>query len=413
MRTSNLPRVARILYLNPTSEVGGAERSLLDLLEHLDRKQYYPIVCFPSEGKLAGKLSGMGIEMKMIPLHKEISRLSRQNGNRRLLHLLSTPWRLFPTITKTAGFVRSKHVDLIVTNGIKCHVIGSIVSSMTGAKLIWHVRDFIETGLARFLLTSMGRFFPDRIITNSDAVGSFFVNSGRTETVYNGVDLARFDSEVDGGRIRSEFKLGKDNMLIGTIGHFAPLKGYEQLLEAMEKVVGEGFDVKLALVGDSIYPHSNTYKQKILSLVNSMGLRDRIIFTGFRDDIPELLASFDLFVLPSRSEGFGRVNLEAMAMGKPVISTSVGGIPEVVSDEITGILVPPGNSTALSHAIMRLLSDSHLRKSMGRKGRRRVEEQFSLQAHVQRIEEIYQAILCQNRLNPCILQKTYLRAKSH
>lgn len=393
MRTSNLPRVARILYLNPTSEVGGAEKSLLDLLEHLDKKQYHPIVCFPSEGKLAAKLSRMGIEMKMIPLHKEISQLSRQNGNRYLLHFLSTSWRLFPTITKTTGFVRSKHIDLIVTNGIKCHIIGSIVSSMTGAKLIWHVRDFMETGLAKFLLMSMGRFFPDRIITNSDAVGSFFVNSGRTETVYNGVDLARFDSEIDGGRIRLEFKLGKDTMLIGTIGHFAPLKGYEQLLEAMEKVVGEGFNVKLALVGDSIYPHSNTYKQKILSLVNSMGLRDRVIFTGFRDDIPELLASFDLFVLPSRSEGFGRVNLEAMAMGKPVISTNVGGIPEVVVDGVTGILVPPGDPNALSRALMKLLDDPNQRESMGREGRKRVKERFHLQGSVQRIQEIYRDVL--------------------
>ena len=393
MRISNLPRVARILYLNPTSEVGGAEKSLLDLLEHLNKKQYQPIVCFPSEGKLAGKLSGMGIEMKMIPLHKEIFQLSRQNGNRRLLHILSIPWRIFPTITKTAGFVRSKHIDLIVTNGIKCHVIGSIVSSMTGAKLIWHVRDFMETGFARFLLMSMGRFFPDRIITNSDAVGSFFVNSGRTETVYNGVDLARFDSEIDGGRIRSELKLRKDAKLIGTIGHFAPLKGYEELLGAVSEVLRAGFNVKLAMVGECIYPHSKGYKEKLLSLVDSTGLKDKVIFTGFREDIPELLASFDLFVLPSRSEGFGRVNLEAMAMGKPVISTNVGGIPEVVVDGVTGILVPPGNSKALSHAIMRLLNNPPLRESMGREGRRRVEEHFTLQVHVQKIEMIYRDIL--------------------
>jgi glycosyltransferase involved in cell wall biosynthesis len=393
MRTSNLQRVARILYLNPTSEVGGAERSLLELLEHLDRKQYYPIVCFPSEGKLAGKLSGMGIEMKMIPLHEEISQLSRQNGNRCLLRLLSTPRHLLPTITKAANFVRSKHIDLIVTNGIKCHIIGSMVSSMTGAKLIWHVRDFMETGLARFLLTSMGRLFPDRIITNSDAVGSIFVSGGRTETVYNGVDLAQFNSELDGKRVRSEFKVGKHTKLIGAIGHFAPLKGYEELLCAVREVVGAGFNVKLALVGECIYPHSKGYKEKLLSLVDSTGMKDKVIFTGFREDIPELLASFDLFVLPSRSEGFGRVNLEAMAMGKPVISTNVGGIPEVVIDGVTGILVPPGNSNVISRAIVKLLDDPHMREIMGREGRKRVEERFTLQGHVQRIQEIYRDVL--------------------
>jgi glycosyltransferase involved in cell wall biosynthesis len=393
MRTLPLSSVARILYLNPTSEVGGAERSLLDLLEHLDRKKYHPIVCFPSEGKLVGKLSRMGIETKMIPLHEEISRLSRQNGDRRLLGLLSTPRRLLPNITKTAAFVRSKHIDLIVTNGIKCHVIGSMVSSMTGVKLMWHVRDLIEKGWLKLIIWSMGRFFPDKIITNSDAVGSIFSNDKRVETVYNGLDLLHFDPKINGGRIRSEFEVGKETKLIGTIGHFAPLKGYEELLDAMGEVVRKGFNVKLVLVGESIYPHSRTYREKLLSLADSTGLSERVIFAGFREDIPELLASFDLFVLPSRSEGFGRTNLEAMAMGKPVISTNVGGIPEVVLDGVTGILVPPGNSEDLARAIMKLLNDGELRESLGREGRRRVEEHFTLQSHVQRIQEIYGEIL--------------------
>jgi glycosyltransferase involved in cell wall biosynthesis len=128
-------------------------------------------------------------------------------------------------------------------------------------------------------------------------------------------------------------------------------------------------------------------------LVDSIGLKDKVFFTGFRENIPELLAAFDIFVLPSRSEGFGRVNLEAMAMGKPVISTKVGGIPEVVLDEITGILVTPGNPRSLGRAIMRLLIDTQLKRSLGREGRRRAERHFSLRAHVQSIEEIYGELL--------------------
>jgi len=243
------------------------------------------------------------------------------------------------------------------------------------------------------MMWSLGRFFPDKIIANSDAVGRIFSNNGRIEIIHNGIDLARFDTEIDGEGIRSEFNVGKGTKLIGTIGHFAPLKGYEELLNAMREVVGNGFDVKLVMVGESIYPHSKSYKEKLLSLADSPELKERVIFAGFREDIPELLASFDVFVLPSRSEGFGRVNLEAMAMGKPVISTNVGGIPEVVADGFSGILVPSGDSKALSHAIIRLLNDSKLRKSMGREGRKRVEEHFTLQEHVRRVEKIYQEIL--------------------
>ncbi|MFX0198879.1 MAG: glycosyltransferase family 4 protein, partial [Candidatus Hodarchaeota archaeon] len=339
-----MTKVATILYLNPTSEVGGAELSLLDLLKYLGKKKYHPIVSFPSEGNLRRELERKGIETKIIPFHPEISRLSRENGKQYFHQFLTITLYLLPTIIKMARFIQSRDIDMIVTNGIKCHFIGSMVSLMTRTKLIWHVRDLIEGGWLKWMLRSMGRLFPDKIIANSYAVGSIFRRNGRKETVYNGIDLSHFDPAIDGEKVRSMFNIAKDTKLIGTIGHFAPLKGYEELLEAMVEVVREGYNVRLAIVGDSIYPHSNTYKQKILSLVNSMGLRDRIIFTGFRDDIPELLASFDIFVLPSRSEGFGRVNLEAMAMGKPVISTSVGGIPEVVLDGVTGILVPPISS---------------------------------------------------------------------
>jgi len=372
--------------------MGGGEKSLLDLLKYLNREKYHPIVSCPALGRFAEELREIGVETEIVPYHPRISELSRDNGVNPTVLPLFVCW-LTPTILRLKDLIKDKGVHLIVTNGIKCHFIGAMLSCISKIKLIWHVRDFIETDWLKWVLRPMGRFFPDKIITNSHAVRGIFSNNGKTHTIYNGIDLSHFDPKIDGAKIRSEFKIGKDTKLIGTIGHFAPLKGYEDLIGAMREVVRGGFDVKLAVVGDAIYPHSKSYKQRLLSLVDLNGWKERVIFAGFREDIPELLASFDIFVLPSRSEGFGRVNLEAMAMGKSVISTNVGGVPEVVLDGVTGILVPPGNSKALSHAIMRLLDDSHLRESMGREGRRRVEKHFTLQAHVQRIEEIYEEVL--------------------
>ena len=369
--------------------MGGAERSLLDLLRYLDTREYYPIVSLPSEGNLTRELERRGVEKKIIAFHHEISRLSREDGNLWFHRFLPIVWYLLPTAIKMARFVRERNIDMIVTNGIKCHFIGALVSSLTRAKLIWHVRDVVGMGWLRRILRAMGQVFPDKIITNSDAVGSMFSGNGRRETVYNGIDLSHFNPEIDGFKVRAQLKVGRDTTLIGTIGHFAPLKGFEDLIEAMGEVVQQEPNITLALVGEAIYPNSHRYKQKLISLVDSIGLKDKVIFTGFRENIPELLASFDLFVLPSRSEGFGRVNLEAMAMGKPVISTIVGGIPEVVLDGVTGILVPPGDPKDLARAIMRLLHDTQLRESFGKEGRRRVEEHFTLQAHAQRIQEIY------------------------
>jgi glycosyltransferase involved in cell wall biosynthesis len=354
---------------------------------------YHPIVSCPRRGRFVEELQKIGVETEIVSYHRKILALSRSGNG---IHIWGRPFSLLslaPTILTLKNLINDKGIHLIVTNGIKCHFMGSIVSSITRTKLVWHVRDVIEPGWLKWMAWSVGRFSPDKIITNSRAVGSVFSNNGKTETIYNGIDLPHFNPRIDGGIIRSEFKIGKDTKLIGTVGHLAPLKGYEELVGAIGEVLRGGFDVKLAVVGDAIYPHSKRYQQRLLSLLDSSGLEDRVIFTGFREDIQELLASFDIFVLPSRSEGFGRANLEAMAMGKPVISTNVGGVPEVVLDGVTGILVPPGNSNALFRAIVRLLDDPHMRETMGREGRKRVEERFTLQGHVQRIQEIYRDVL--------------------
>ena len=383
----------KILYLNPSSQLGGAEKSLLDLLGHLNKERYYPIISCPGEGKFVEELRKIGVEIVVIPYDRRILNLSRSENSHHLLTLAQSFWWLKPTILGLRKLVKDEAVDLIVTNGIKCHFIGSFLSLITNVRLIWHVRDFIDTLWLQWMIRSMGHVFPDKIITNSHAVRNIFSRNGKTQTVYNGIDLSLFDPGTDGERVRTMLNISKETKLIGTVGHLAPLKGYEELMEAMGKVVREGFDVKLVVVGDAIYPHSQRYKRKLLSLVESNGLNDRVIFAGHREDIPELLASFDIFVLPSQSEGFGRVNLEAMAMGKPVISTNVGGIPEVVVDGVTGILVPPDDPNALSRALMKLLDDPSQRESMGREGRKRVEERFTLQGHVQRIQLIYRDVL--------------------
>jgi glycosyltransferase involved in cell wall biosynthesis len=364
----------------------------LDLLRNINREKYHPIIGCPGEGKFVEELRKIGVKAEIIPYHRKILALSRGNGSDLIVIPLFL-WALTPTILALKKLTKSKGIHLMVTNGIKCHFIGSVLSLITKIRLIWHVRDFVEGSWLKWMLRSTGRFFPDKIITNSHAVGSIFSGNEKGETVYNGIDLSLFNPRKDGGKVRSLFNIGRDTRLIGTIGHLAALKGFEELIEATGEVAKQGFNIKLVIVGDAIYPNSKVYKQKLLSLVNSTGLKDTVIFTGHGENIPELLASFDIFVLPSRSEGFGRVNLEAMAMGKPLISTNVGGIPEVVMDGVTGILVPPGNSEELARAIMQLLNDRELRDSLGREGRRRVEEHFTLQAHVQRIQEIYGEIL--------------------
>jgi glycosyltransferase involved in cell wall biosynthesis len=133
-------------------------------------------------------------------------------------------------------------------------------------------------------------------------------------------------------------------------------------------------------------------REELELLTRQLGLSENVIFTGFRTDIPELTSIFDIAILASFFEGLGRVLLEAMVLGKPVIATKVGGIVDVVDDGKTGILVPPNDSNALAGAIVRLLSDDDLRKKMGKAGKEKIDAKFSAQTMVSQIERVYEEL---------------------
>jgi len=199
----------------------------------------------------------------------------------------------------------------------------------------------------------------------------------KIKVIYNGIYTERFQEGKIIPNRREEFGLNRDDMVIGAIGYFAPLKGYDDLIKAMPLILEVVPRARLLITGEAIYPAYRDYKKKLRDLIDRLGLADTVIFAGQRDDLPQVLNTLDIFVLPSWTEGFGRANLEAMAAGKPVVSTNVGGIPEVVVDGETGILVPPHDPTTLAQAVIRLAEDETLRNKMGRAGLKRAKN-FSI-----------------------------------
>jgi glycosyltransferase involved in cell wall biosynthesis len=152
-------------------------------------------------------------------------------------------------------------------------------------------------------------------------------------------------------------------------------------------------DVKFWIVGKEPGHSKEQYTERLYRYVKENHLEQQVEFWGFRNDIPEILSHLDILVLPSLQEPFGKIVIEAMAMKKPVVASKIGGVPEIVEDGKTGLLVPPADSDAICQALEQFIEDREMRERMGLEGRKRVEQMFSLEKHVHQLEQVYEAIL--------------------
>jgi L-malate glycosyltransferase len=231
----------------------------------------------------------------------------------------------------------------------------------------------------------------DRIIAVSEGIRQVLIRDGidpdKIGVVRSGIDLTAFDPALPRDRFRKEIGIDEAAPLIGTIGHFADHKGHRYLVEAVPAVLRRLPEARFVLVGEG------GLRPTIESQTARMGLEKEILFTGFRKDIPSILAAIDLFVLPSHLEGLCTSLMDAMAMKKPVVATRTGGIPEVVEDGVTGLLVPPRDPGALAEAIVAMMLDPGIRSRMSEAGLARVRERFSVGSMVDGTEEIYFSVL--------------------
>ena len=213
--------------------------------------------------------------------------------------------------------------------------------------------------------------------------------------IHSGVMLDRLmNMSVDAGAVRGEFGIAQDSNVIGVVGRLVPIKGHKYLVSAAKRIIKEFRNTVFVFVGDG-YLSSRLERQ-----AESVGVRKNIIFTGWRKDAVEILDLFDILVLPSLNEGMGKVLVEGMALGKPIIASNVGGIIDLVRNGENGILVPPGDSDALGEAILQLLKDKNLSEKLGKNGKAMVYPEFDASVMVKQIDDLYESLL----INNCLLE---------
>ena len=361
----------RILHLNHVAYIGGAEVALINLLTYVDRECFEPVVMSP-EGELQRVARDeLRLRCATIPTLPGLNR-----------YTLPRVFARFPLLLYK---IAQERPDLIYANTNFAALYSGVIGKCLNIPSLAHIRDIEPFGrMARILIGQN-----TRLMAISQAVERYLVEETmppeRISCVYDGVDLREYQPQAR--------RRASDGVSIGIIGQIGERKGHLILLEALRELVREHAPVKLLIVGKEPAHSVEGYTERLQAFVRQHQLEPYVEFLGFRRDVPELLAQLDILALPSLQEPFGKIVIEAMAMETPVIASRVGGVPEIVADGETGLLVPPQDPAALKRALARLIADAALRERMGKAGRQRVEACFSLERNVQATQAMYSELL--------------------
>lgn len=372
----------RIAYIVHNLARGGIARHVLDIMTKLDRKNFHPIIfCLDKRGVSVEPIESMHIPVKDLQL------------GRSSIYRFNTLKATF-TLSK---FLKSEKVHIVQTFQIKSTILGTLASIIAKTPTLITTRHDMawDTKSRQILMLKISNCFADKVIAVSDAVRkNTIVMEGiqidKIQTIYNGVDIDKFDVKPDKETKR---KIGLDpGFVVGMVANFMPVKDHINFCHAAATVLDSFEKVQFLLVG------SGPLEEEIRALTKKLGIEKKVVFAGHREDIPELLSSMDIFVLSSKSEGHPYSLIEALAQGKPVVATRVGGVSDVVVNGKNGYLVPPKNSHQLAQAIIKLLKDTDLRRSFGKEGKRVARQNFSLKRMVSETELLYRKLVAQNYL---------------
>ncbi len=364
-----------ILQVISSSRTSGAEKHLVVLSEWLRKRGHNITAVCPCGGWLPEQLRGAGIPTIELSMRGATSSA---------------------TILALRRMVREQKVDVIHTHLTRATYMGYAAGHLAHVPVISTVhvltRDFAYRWLPRgnHSFVAVSNYLRERLIARG-------VPEARVHTVYNGTDFTDLTADdrivpAPSLSVRAELGLPADSELIGQIGRVDSFKGAPLLVRAAAEVVAKRPRAYFVFVGHA----EPGIQQALWELASEAGIDDRLRFTGVRDDVPRIMNAMDVISVPSETETFGMVIAEAMAMGRPVVATRAGGIPELVEDGETGILVER-NPDALARAINDILEDPILRERMGNAARTRANTRFTAQVMAQNMEQVYQSILSARR----------------
>jgi glycosyltransferase involved in cell wall biosynthesis len=318
-----------------------------------------------------------------------------------------SPYNDVMALFELVTLLRKNKYDIVHTHNSKAGFIGRLAAKLAGIPVVVHTihgfafHEFEKPWRRKFFiaLEKFAAKLCDKLIVISNPLREWGLRLGigvpwQYITIYSGIDIEKFQPSaagVDGKK--SELNIASGDKIIGMTAKLWPGKGHQYVLRAVKAVAAAVPNVKFVFVGEG------NLRQELTALAGQLDVASYVVFTGFRNDIAEITNIFDVAILPSLFEGMGRSILEAMSLAKPVVATRVGGIPDLVDDGVTGILIEPADSEALAGALIALLKDDALRLAMGKAAKNKIDAKFSAAVMVNAIQDVYEGLIKTKRLN--------------
>lgn len=373
-----------ILFLDHAPALGGAEKSLLLLLKYLDRHRWTPhLACVG--GPLMEEAVALGVAVYCLTMPRL----------RRSLHALKD-WA--HTAVNIAHCAQRVGAALLVANTVRTAFYGALAARFARVPLVWYMRDFwlAETRPRHLWMDRLGKrclcAAAVHVIANSHATAGHLPCQDKLTVIYNGIEVNEYDPTMNGVWFRKQYGIPEEVPVIGMVGRLRPWKGQDCFLRVLARVREMVPDVWGLVVGGDPFLVSDDYPQQLRHLTAELGLKERVVFTGHLTDIRPALAAMDIFMHPGDAEPFGLVNIEAMAMARPVVAFAHGALPEIVVDGMTGLLVPPGDEETLAKVILPLLQDPVQRRRLGIAGRERAQTCFTAARMTKEVSKVLERL---------------------
>lgn len=369
----SIPGEIRVLSLQSGARSGGTELMNFSILQRIDRIRFKVVVCFLDEkGPVSDYYRREGFEVIHLNYHH----------------------RPLPAVARDLfGLLKSHAPDILHIYGLRANILGRIAGRLAGCRNIVSAQHSIDpwrrwwhVWLDRLTSRWVSLYIPNTFAAAERLQKVERIPPDKLIVIHNGLDVTPFEKAIP-GRVRSELGISAEALVVTCVAHFRAAKGHDTLLEAVDVLRRQGISSHLWLVGDGELRRSIEAKAK------SLGLGQNVRFLGTRTDIPDILADTDVFVLASLWEGLPGAVMEAMAVRLPVVATRVGGVPELVVDGETGLLVTAGDAEALATALERLIGDRGLCSRLGQAGHRRIVTKFRLEDKVRELEELYLSLV--------------------
>jgi len=371
----NQDRKIKLVLLTSVLDKRGAERMILKLALGLSPDRYdVQVICLRPQTPFLDEFRSQGVKVTVL-------------GMKRYFEIRP--------LVRLYRILRDQRIDLLHTHLYRDAVYGRILARLAGVRGVVSTlqNSYVWRSRPQLFLDGLTSIFADRVTAVSEAVKKFAIErehipAAKLVTIYNAIDHERSRVSPEAReRIRRELGISPGRIAVGSMGALTGQKGFEYLLDAVPAVIRVHPDVRFFIGGEGDLENELLRKRDLL------GLGEKVVFLGFRSDVPELLSAFDIFVLPSLYEGLSVALIEAMAAGRPIVTTDVAENREVIGQDEAGIAVPPRDPPALAEALLQLIGDETLREKMGRRGRERAATLFDLKTMINKYEEVYHLCL--------------------